>query len=43
MVVSSQRCLDVRDQAGLLDREEVELPLDEIDEAPGHVPMLPAL
>ena len=43
MVVSTQRRLDVRDQARLLGREEIELPLDEIDEAPGHVPMLPAL
>jgi len=43
MVISSQRRLDVCDQAGLLGREEIELPLDEIDETPGHVPMLPAL
>jgi hypothetical protein len=43
MVISPQRRLDVRDQARLLGCEEIELPLDEIDETPGHVPMLPAL
>jgi len=43
VVVRPQRRFDVGDQAGVLGREEVELTLDEIDEAPGHVPMLPAL
>jgi hypothetical protein len=43
MVVGTERRLDVRDQARLLGREEIELPVDEIDESPGHVPMLPAL
>jgi hypothetical protein len=42
MVVSPQRRLHVGDQARLFGREEIELPLDEIDEAPGHLPMLPA-